>query len=146
LIELVRSARDRAKDALAFTPEQLPVLKQAGVVDSGGTGLLLLYDALCSVVAHDPLPIAPSAESIVVHVHEDAESRESTVADLRYEVMYFLDAEDDKMHAFREVWSGIGDSIVIVAATASTTVTFTPTTSAPPSRPRWTPDVRATFV
>jgi hypothetical protein len=74
----------------------------------------LLYDALCSVVAHDPLPIAPSAESIVVHVHEDAESRESTVADLRYEVMYFLDAEDDKMHAFREVWSGIGDSIVIV--------------------------------
>src|ERR1035438_9567250 len=31
-----------------------------------------------------------------------------------YEVMYFLDAEDDKMHGFREVWSGIGDSIVIV--------------------------------
>jgi hypothetical protein len=114
LIELVRSARDRAKDALAFTPEQLPVLKQAGVVDSGGTGLLLLYDALCSVVAHDPLPIAPSADSITVHIHEETEARESTIADLRYEVMYFLDAEDDKMHAFREVWSGIGDSIVIV--------------------------------
>jgi uncharacterized protein len=28
--------------------------------------------------------------------------------------MYFLDADDAKMHAFREVWSGIGDSIVIV--------------------------------
>ncbi len=114
LIELVRSARDRAKDALAFTPEQLPVLKQAGVVDSGGTGLLLLFDALCSVVAHDPLPIAPSADSITVLVHEETEARESTIADLRYEVMYFLEAEDDKMHAFREVWSGIGDSIVIV--------------------------------
>jgi DAK2 domain fusion protein YloV len=114
LIELVRSARDRAKDALAFTPEQLPVLKQAGVVDSGGTGLLLLFDALCSVVAHDPLPIAPKAESITVHVHEETEVRGSSIADLRYEVMYFLDAEDDKMHAFREVWSGIGDSIVIV--------------------------------
>ena len=114
LIELVRSARDRAKDALALTPEQLPVLKQAGVVDSGGTGLLLLFDALCSVVAHDPLPVAPSAESIVVHIHEETEVRESSIADLRYEVMYFLDAEDDKMHGFREVWSGIGDSIVIV--------------------------------
>ncbi|MGB8197252.1 MAG: DAK2 domain-containing protein [Acidimicrobiales bacterium] len=114
LIDLVRSARDRARDALAFTPEQLPVLKQAGVVDSGGTGLLLLYDALCNVVAHDPLPVAPSADSITVHVHEATEARESTIADLRYEVMYFLDAEDDKMHAFREVWSGIGDSIVIV--------------------------------
>ena len=114
LIELVRSARDRAKDALTFTPEQLPVLKQAGVVDSGGTGLLLLFDALCNVIAHDPLPIAPSPESIIVHVYEENESSESNIADLRYEVMYFLDAEDDKMHAFREVWSGLGDSIVIV--------------------------------
>jgi uncharacterized protein len=114
LIELVRSARDRAKDALAFTPEQLPVLKQAGVVDSGGTGLLLLYDALCNVVADDPLPVAPAADSITVFVHEETEEREANIADLRYEVMYFLDAEDNKMDGFREVWSGIGDSIVIV--------------------------------
>ena len=114
LTALVRSARDRAKDALAFTPEQLPVLKQAGVVDSGGTGLLLLYDALCSVVANDPLPIAPNADSIDVHVREETEVREGTIADLRYEVMYLLDADDTKMHAFREVWAGIGDSIVIV--------------------------------
>ena len=47
-------------------------------------------------------------------MHEETEVRESSVADLRYEVMYLLDAEDDKMHGFREVWSGIGDSIVIV--------------------------------
>jgi dihydroxyacetone kinase-like predicted kinase len=87
LTALVRSARDRAKVALAFTPEQLPVLKQAGVVDSGGAGLLLLFDD--------------------THAEGD-------IADLRYEVMYLLDADDDKMHAFREVWAGIGDSIVIV--------------------------------
>lgn len=114
LTALVRSARDRAKEALAFTPEQLPVLKQAGVVDSGGTGLLLLYDALCSVVANDPLPVAPSADTIEVHVHEESDERTDTIADLRYEVMYLLDADDAKMHAFREVWSGIGESIVIV--------------------------------
>jgi hypothetical protein len=114
LTNLVRSARDRARSALAFTPEQLPVLKQAGVVDSGGTGLLLLYDALCLVVANDPLPVAPALASITVKVHEETQDRESTIADLRYEVMYLLEAEDLKMHAFREVWSGIGDSIVIV--------------------------------
>ncbi len=114
LTALVRSARDRAKDALAFTPEQLPVLKQAGVVDSGGTGLLLLFDALCYTVANDPLPIAPPADSIQVHVHEETEVQSGDIADLRYEVMYLLDADDAKMHAFREVWSGIGDSIVIV--------------------------------
>ena len=114
LTALVRSARDRARDALAFTPEQLPVLKQAGVVDSGGAGLLLLYDALCSVVANDPLPIAPPVDSIEVHVHEETDVLQGTIAELRYEVMYLLDADEAKMHAFREVWSGIGDSIVIV--------------------------------
>ena len=49
-----------------------------------------------------------------MHCATPQSTRESTIADLRYEVMYFLDAEDDKMHGFREVWSGIGDSIVIV--------------------------------
>ena len=114
LTSVVRAARDRARSALAYTPEQLPVLKQAGVVDSGGTGLLLLYDALCKVVADDPLPIAPSVDSIDVHVHETAHEGETNIADLRYEVMYLLDADDTKMHAFREAWSSIGDSIVIV--------------------------------
>jgi DAK2 domain fusion protein YloV len=115
LSALVRAARDRAREALAFTPEQLPVLKQAGVVDAGGAGLVLLFDALCSVVADDPLPQPPSADSIVVRAFEQSGLHErSDIADLRYEVMYLLDADDVKMSAFREVWSGIGDSIVIV--------------------------------
>jgi uncharacterized protein len=115
LVSLVRSARDRAREALAFTPEQLPVLKQAGVVDSGGTGLLLLFDALCHVVADDPLPVAPDASTIVVHAHEAPHvPGAGDIADLRYEVMYLLEAEDAKLPAFREVWAGIGDSIVIV--------------------------------
>jgi DAK2 domain fusion protein YloV len=115
LSALVRSARDRARAALAYTPEQLPVLKQAGVVDSGGAGLVLLYEALCKVVADDPLPVAPPVESSEVHAHEEFDpSRRGSIADLRYEVMYLLDADDAKMHAFREVWAGIGDSIVIV--------------------------------
>jgi uncharacterized protein len=115
LTSAVRGARDRARDALAFTPEQLPVLKQAGVVDAGGAGLLLFFDALCFVVADDPAPEAPSVDSIVLNVHEQpAAYGASDVANLRYEVMYFLEAEDARMHAFREVWAGIGDSIVIV--------------------------------
>ena len=110
----VRAARDRAREALAHTPEQLAVLKQAGVVDAGGAGLLLLFDALCKVVADDTLPEAPPLESIVVHLDDRPDPHVLGVADLRYEVMYLLDADDAKMHAFREVWTGIGDSIVIV--------------------------------
>ena len=112
LTSLVRAARDRAREALAHTPEQLPVLAQAGVVDSGGTGLLLLFDALCFVVAKDPLPVAPPAETINVHVTEEVP--DGDIADLRYEVMYLLDAPDESMGAFREAWSSLGDSIVIV--------------------------------
>jgi hypothetical protein len=113
LEHLVRGARDAAKEALAKTPDQLEVLKQAGVVDSGGAGLLLFFDALCHVVANDELPIAPSLDSIHVTVHEELRD-DADLAELRYEVMYLLDADDAKMHAFREVWAGIGDSIVIV--------------------------------
>ena len=113
LLELVRAARDASKVALAKTPDQLAVLKRAGVVDSGGTGLVLFFDALCFVVGDDALPVAPNAEGIEVHVHEEPNGV-SAAAELRYEVMYLLDADDAKMHAFREVWAGLGDSIVIV--------------------------------
>ena len=115
LTELVRGARDSARVALARTPEQLDVLKQAGVVDSGGSGLVLWFDALCFVVADDPRPTPPPLDSIHVQVHEQPlRHAEGDIGELRYEVMYLLDAEDAKMHAFREVWTGIGDSIVIV--------------------------------
>jgi len=113
LTAMVRGARDRAKEALAKTPDQLPVLKQAGVVDSGGTGLLLLLDALCYVVAGDALPVAPALASITVHMPEGGAERPA-IADLRYEVMYLLEAEDATVPAFREVWAGLGDSIVII--------------------------------
>ena len=70
LTELVRGARDSARVALARTPEQLDVLKQAGVVDSGGSGLVLWFDALCFVVADDPRPTPPPLDSLHVHGRE----------------------------------------------------------------------------
>ena len=39
---------------------------------------------------------------------------EGGIADLRYEVMYFLEAPDATIPAFKDVWAGIGDSIVVV--------------------------------
>ena len=114
LSKVVRGARDRAREALAHTPEQLPVLKQAGVVDSGGTGLLLFFDALCHIVSNDALPVPPSADSLDVHDVTGARMMPDADGSPRYEVMYLLEAEDEAMRAFRDVWSGLGDSIVIV--------------------------------
>jgi hypothetical protein len=115
LTGLVRSARASARTALEHTPEQLPVLAQAGVVDAGGAGLCLLLDALCNVVAGDALPAAPPLERIPVHTPEAAAVHDASHDDsLRYEVMYFLETKDDALSAFKEVWAGIGDSIVVV--------------------------------
>jgi len=115
LAAMVRTARDAARAALERTPELLPVLAQAGVVDAGGAGLCLLFDAMCNVVAGDPLPAAPPVERIHVHAPEAAAHHDAGGdADLRYEVMYFLEAPDHAVAGFKSVWAGIGDSIVVV--------------------------------
>src|SRR4051812_17124574 len=44
LVEMLRSAREAGRASLGRTPELLPVLKEAGVVDAGGAGFLLLLD------------------------------------------------------------------------------------------------------
>ncbi len=118
VVEVVEAARAEAAEALARTPEMLPVLRAAGVVDSGGSGLMLLLDALLHVVDGRSMPEAPA---FTPGEHEAAGSRNPEmggrgggVADLRYEVMYLLEAPDDLIPAFREVWAGIGDSIVVV--------------------------------
>ena len=56
LLDVVESSRAAAADALARTPSLLPVLEQAGVVDAGGTGFLLLLDALLTVVDGRAMP------------------------------------------------------------------------------------------
>ena len=47
-------------------------------------------------------------------VHASVDEAHDSVSDLRYEVMYFLEATDEAIPAFKDVWAGIGDSIVVV--------------------------------
>ena len=119
LAGVLRAARTSARDALAHTPEQLPVLKDAGVVDAGGAGFVLLLDAALHVVDGEPLPEpdegdGPSPEQLEAVAHRHAADGEVDVSELRYEVMYFLDLVDHRIQAFKEGWGEIGDSIVVV--------------------------------
>ncbi len=120
LVEVVESARSEAADALARTPEMLPVLAQAGVVDAGGTGFLLLLDAFLLVLDGRPLPEpaggpGPDLSKLSAGSAPDpSEGGLHAVGDLRYEVMYLLAAPDDSIEGFKDVWAGIGDSIVVV--------------------------------
>ena len=130
LVEVLDASRSAGASALERTPELLPVLKQAGVVDAGGAGLLLLLDALLTVTDGRPIELAASVPESVAGVGRaartpgDAAGAVSGAADcagdahdisgLRYEVMYLLEAPDHSIPAFKEVWAGIGDSIVVV--------------------------------
>jgi uncharacterized protein len=121
LVTVVEASRRAAAEALARTPEQLPVLARAGVVDAGGSGYLLLLDSALAVIDGRPLPPAPVVTAPAYTGAADALPRAAFEAeepgagsDLRYEVMYFLEAPDHTMGAFKEVWAGLGDSIVVV--------------------------------
>ena len=115
LVAVVDAARRQGGDALERTPDLLPVLAEAGVVDAGGAGLLLLLDAALHVIDGRPLPDPPEDIAVGADASERvAAGAPDDVSDLRYEVMYFLEAPDETVPAFKDVWAGIGDSIVVV--------------------------------
>src|SRR5260221_8825185 len=111
LADVLDRAYDASCEAVEHTPELLPALRDAGVVDAGGKGFTLLLAAFLEVVSGRAIPepedvTAPAA--VTAHLAGD------DLSSLRYEVMYLLDAADDTMPSFRETWSAIGDSIVVV--------------------------------
>ena len=111
LVDVLDRARTAAADALAHTPDLLPVLAAAGVVDAGGAGYVLLLDAFLHVADGRPMP---EPEPVGVGEAPVQGVAHAPVGDLRYEVMFFLEARDDTVPAFRDVWAGIGDSIGVV--------------------------------
>lgn len=121
LIDTLRAARAAGKLALDNTPELLPVLKDAGVVDAGGAGYLLFLDSALYVIDGEPLPApdpdddGPSAAQVqAVASRSSGVDGELDVSEQRYEVMYFMDLLDDRIDRFKEGWGAIGDSIVVV--------------------------------
>jgi DAK2 domain fusion protein YloV len=119
LAAMLHVARAAGRKALANTPEQLPVLKDAGVVDAGGAGFMLLMDAALHVVDGEPLPepseaSGPSQEQLDAVSHRTSTSGEVDVSELRYEVMFLLNIDDAKSKEFMQAWGKIGDSIVVV--------------------------------
>ena len=117
MVEVLDAARTRGYDALSRTPEMLAVLAEAGVVDAGGAGLLLLFDACLAEFDGRPMPVPPEvapgpAPAATASVARPIE--ESSIADLQYEVMFLLDAPDPAIGGFKTAWTEIGDSIVVV--------------------------------
>ena len=118
LATVATAAAEAAREALARTPEQLDVLRRAGVVDAGGRGVLVLLDALVSVVTGaQPAPVetrmpTDQTESARPRSGMDVEDPDSHGP--TYEVMYLLDAAAAAIGPLREALAGLGDSLLVV--------------------------------
>lgn len=118
LEEFFREVFVHAEATLAKTPEMLPVLKEAGVVDSGGQGLLEVFrGAVDGFLGKevDYSQFEKSASPSVTKISPQAE------ADIKFgyctEFIIMLDKElpEEEEHSFKEFLISIGDSIVLVA-------------------------------
>lgn len=119
-MEVAFAAMMAAKDALAKTPEQLPVLKQAGVVDAGGQGLVLIFEGFHSVFANNVIIQPLEGEENT----NGAKAEKSTVANASDEIEFgycseFLieksgESKEKDPLKLRAYLESIGDCVVVV--------------------------------
>ncbi|MER7280957.1 DAK2 domain-containing protein [Dactylosporangium sp. NPDC000244] len=115
VVAVARAASQGAREALARTPEQLPALARAGVVDAGGRGLVVLLDALVETLTGDEPPDGPVTAAVPAGGRPGAAvERETGSADFAYEVQYLLEAPADAVETLRGALAALGDSLVIV--------------------------------
>lgn len=118
VVPFVEEVIKQAEYVLDQTPEMLPVLKQAGVVDSGGQGLVQVlkgaYDALIGKEIDYTIEGAPTGAA-------PAKISAETEAEIKFgyctEFIIVLNApmSDNEEHAYKAFLESIGDSIVVVA-------------------------------
>lgn len=117
LNRVIEALRTAGRAALLETTSQLSVLAEANVVDAGGAGFLIFIDALGLVFgdSYEPLDHPWFSSEVAIALGTSDSPRDyKDISDLKYEVMYLLEANETAIGGFREVWAGIGDSIVVV--------------------------------
>jgi DAK2 domain fusion protein YloV len=100
-----------ARESLNRTRTSNPDLRRAGVIDAGGKGIVLLFDALLSAVTGEPMTEAPGPAG-PVGIQRRAAS--SAISDLGYEVQYLVEGDSDAVTELREVLESLGESVVVV--------------------------------
>ncbi|MCY7779424.1 DAK2 domain-containing protein [Bacillus haynesii] len=125
IIKVMEAVVNEAEASLERTPELLPVLKEVGVVDSGGKGLLYVYEGFLASLKGEKLSekaaALPSLDDLVsAEHHKNAQSHMNT-EDIEFgyctEFMVKLDSGKRNFNedAFRQDLSGFGDSLLVVS-------------------------------
>ena len=128
-VEVMRAALDGAKAALAKTPEMLPVLKEVGVVDSGGQGLVFIYEGFLSAltgeyIASEDFQATPATITEMINAeHHKSVAGHVATEDITFgyctEIMIGLKqgptyVKDFDYEEFRNYLSNLGDSLLVV--------------------------------
>ncbi len=111
---VVRAAAKAAREALERTPDQLPVLAAAGVVDAGGRGLCVILDAAEEALTGTRPLGSERRRPLPVPIRPDPGDGDLSEGGPSYEVMYLLDADDAAIPALRAALGPLGDSLVVV--------------------------------
>jgi hypothetical protein len=104
LVEVLR----RGEDAVRRTPEQLAVLREAGVVDAGGAGLVEIVRGIAAGLTGEPLPEAPATEELGVEAIHQELSR------YRYCTVILVEGEGLDSDALEAQLEPLGDSLLVV--------------------------------
>src|SRR3954451_9441671 len=109
LAEVLESALDAAKDAVQRGPDQLPVLKEAGVVDAGPYGITVIIAGLISALRGVPPPDVAheSAPARALHLHEHESS------EYRFCTNFAVFGEDLEGHGFPPMLEELGNSVLV---------------------------------
>jgi DAK2 domain fusion protein YloV len=107
--ELLARLVRRGEEAVARTPEQLEVLREAGVVDAGGAGLLEIVRGLAATAAGEPLPEAPAAreELNIEAIHQE-------LSPYRYCTTFMIEGDDLDSDGIEHELEQLGDSLLVV--------------------------------
>ncbi|MDG3073519.1 DAK2 domain-containing protein [Bacillus halotolerans] len=124
IIALMTSVTKEAEASLNRTPELLPVLKEVGVVDSGGKGLLCVYEGFLASLKGETVPektVLPSLDDMVSAEHHKSAQSMMNTDDIEFgfctEVMVRLDQNKREFDegTFRNDLSQFGDSLLVIA-------------------------------
>ena len=121
---LMTAVTEEAEASLNRTPELLPVLKEVGVVDSGGKGLLCVYEGFLASLKGETVPqkaVLPSLDDMVSAEHHKSAQSMMNTEDIEFgfctEVMVRLDQTKREFDegTFRQDLSQFGDSLLVIA-------------------------------
>lgn len=120
--EQFRRATQAARTALQRTPEMLPILKEAGVVDSGGQGLVTILEGMMrqlrgeSAEDEGATETAPAAVGFgpEMQVHLDAPPPTLDGERYGYDIQYLIRGEELDVPAIRLYIGGLGDCPLVV--------------------------------